>query len=69
MSYDLETREDDRAVTQEFNSPHPVGDATTEDDLMEWKKQKHKYEEEDWREDEWSEFNARQNNIVIQMGV
>ena len=45
MSYDLEQHESDRADTQEFDSPRPVGDVVTEDDLTLWKQQKQKQEE------------------------
>ena len=64
MSASLEQRESDLAETQEFNSPRLVGDWIIENDLTEWRKQKRKYEEEDWREDEWSEFNRLQENAV-----
>jgi hypothetical protein len=60
MSYDLEMQEAVRADMQEFNSPRPVGDVVTEDDLTLWKQQKQKYKEADWRDDEWSEFNTLQ---------
>jgi len=45
MSYDLEMQEAARADMQEFNSPRPVGDIVTEDDLILWKQQKQKQEE------------------------
>jgi len=46
MSYSLEQRESDRGEMQEFNSPRPHGEIVTEEDLILWKQQKQKQEEE-----------------------
>ena len=40
MSYEAETKADERAVSQELRLPRPVGDVMTEEDLVLWEKQK-----------------------------
>ncbi|MFA5321981.1 MAG: hypothetical protein WC373_04850 [Smithella sp.] len=64
MSYELEMREEERRLDQEWRMPKSHGDIVTEDDILLWEKRKIEMEVKDSNKEEWNEMNRRLDYLI-----